>query len=233
MFRKHIVAITAILSCGLSLSSARVEAQDIGRYRDMGLGSSLASVAAANGLTTSDAKIIHQRPAIIHDLEWRSTSFLSAALATGDPVRELVFSFYNDQLFRIVVNYDKQRTEGLTDADLIGVVSAIYGSPTTLATTKPRASESQQQADRDTVIGRWENADATVTLLRAQYPTPVSLVVLSKRLSGLARAAQTEALRLDRIEAPQREVDRLKNEAAVERASGEKARFANKATFKP
>jgi hypothetical protein len=233
MSRIHIIAVIAGLSWSLSLSGARVEAQAVGSYRDADLGSSLTSIAAANGLLPGDAKVIHQRPAIIQDLEWRSSNFLSDALKTSDPVREILFSFYNDQLFRIVVNYDKQRTEGLTDADLIDAMSATYGSPSTLATSKPRASESQLQADRDTVIGRWESADATVTLLRAHYPTPVSLVVLSKRLSGLARAAQTEAIRLDRLEAPQREVDRLKTEAAAERASGEKARFANKAAFKP
>jgi hypothetical protein len=225
--------LAAALACTLWLSSPLLDAQEVGRYRDVHLGSSVRTVAGAHGLTAEDATVIHQRPAIIQNMEWRPPRFLADAVETSDPVREIVFSFYNDQLFRIVVSYDRKRTEGLTDADLIDVVAATYGTPTTLAPTKPRTFESPQDADQDAVIARWENAESSVALLRGRSPATVSLIVLSKRLSGLARTADAEAIRLDRAEAPQREVDRLKKEADARRASGETARPANKAAFKP
>jgi len=38
-----------------------------------------------------------------------------------------VFSFYNDQLSKLVVDYDHDRTAGLTDTDLIDALSIEYG----------------------------------------------------------------------------------------------------------
>jgi hypothetical protein len=176
--------------------------------------------------------VIHQRPAIIQDLEWRPRS-LSGPTVQQDPVREVLFSFYNDQLFRIVVNYHRDRTLGLTDTDLIAALSAVYGSPATPTVGRPRASETSDYINDDTVIARWENMDSSVARLRAAYPTPVRLVLLSKRLAGLARTAAAAAVRLDEQEAPQREAERLKQEADANRVSEGKARSANKAAFKP
>jgi hypothetical protein len=220
-----------VLSC-LVLASALVQAQELGQYRDVRLGSNLVTVATANGLTPANARVIHRRPSTMQDLEWRPP-FLGGSGVGDDPVREITFSFYDDQLFRIVVNYNRQRTEGLTDTDLIGALTAVYGPPAALGTVKPRASESARDLDQGTVIARWESADASVTLLRARYPTPVSLVVLSKRLDDLARTASTEAIRLDLVEEPQRESDRRQKEANAARAAEEAARPTNRAGFKP
>jgi hypothetical protein len=221
----------------LSLSAPLLYAQDLGRHRDARLGSTLLAVAGAHGLSSADAKIVHERPALIQNLEWRSQRFLSASVATDDPVSEITFSFYNDQLFRIVTNYDRQRTEGLTDADLIEAMTKTYGPPQPLAAA-PKATGSPQSlqsetADKVLVIARWEDAETSVTLQRARYPTPVSLVVLSKGLTALARSADVEATRLNRLEAPGRETARLQKEADETRVSAEKARPANRATFKP
>jgi hypothetical protein len=57
--------------------------------------------------------------------------------------------------------------------------------------------------------------------------------MFSKELDGLARAALTEAVRLDKQEAPQREVERQKRQESDSRAAHEKARVANKAPFRP
>jgi hypothetical protein len=35
-------------------------------------------------------------------------------------VKQIVFSFYDDQLSKMVVDYEQDRTAGMTDADLIG-----------------------------------------------------------------------------------------------------------------
>jgi hypothetical protein len=39
-----------------------------------------------------------------------------------------VFSFYNDQLFRLVITYDRGRTDSMTSGDVIEALSQTYGS---------------------------------------------------------------------------------------------------------
>jgi hypothetical protein len=59
------------------------------------------------------------------------------------------------------------------------------------------------------------------------------MVIYSKRLDALARAAIAEAVRLDDQEAPQREAARQNKKDKENRARQEKARQANKAPFRP
>jgi hypothetical protein len=221
----------------LSLTAPLLHAQDLGRHRDMSLGSNVAAVAGAHGLSSKAVKNVHERPALIQNLEWRSQRFLGESSTANDPLNDITFSFYNDQLFRIVANYDRVRTEGLTDADLIEAMTTAYGQPRPLqpARTAKRSPQSARNAyaDDEQVIARWEDAESAVTLLRTRYPAAVKLVVISKRLASLAQSAEVEAERLDRFEAPGREAARLRQEADDTRVSGEKARPANKAVFKP
>ena len=55
----------------------------------------------------------------------------------------------------------------------------------------------------------------------------------SPRLDALARTADAQAIRLDELEAPRREIARQKKETEDARASQDKARLANKAAFRP
>jgi hypothetical protein len=206
-------------------------AQDLSQYRQFRLGGTLGSIAAAGGVAPAEAKLIHQRPAVIQELRWRPPSDLRLA-ERADPVREVVFTFYNDALFKIAVDYDRQRTEGLTDADLIDALSAAYGSPV-LTGTDRRAPAVPFRPDADTVVARWADADSSLMLLRGSYPTSLRLVVASGRLDTLARTAATDALRQDEREAPQRELDRRGKEVDGRRVAAEKARTANKPAFKP
>jgi hypothetical protein len=59
------------------------------------------------------------------------------------------------------------------------------------------------------------------------------MLVLAKRLDGLAQSAITEANRLDEQEAPQREAERQNKQDGEDRAAQEKARLANKEVFRP
>jgi hypothetical protein len=61
----------------------------------------------------------------------------------------------------------------------------------------------------------------------------VLMVIYSKRLDALARAAIVEAIRLDNQEAPQRETERQNKKDEENRARQEKARRANKGPFRP
>ncbi len=59
------------------------------------------------------------------------------------------------------------------------------------------------------------------------------MVLTSVRLRALAQTAEAQALRMDQRDAPQRERARRQTEADEARASQEKARLANRATFMP
>jgi hypothetical protein len=59
------------------------------------------------------------------------------------------------------------------------------------------------------------------------------MLVFSKRLDALARAAISEAIRLDEQEAPQREIESQKKQDGENRAAQAKARLVNKVAFRP
>jgi hypothetical protein len=222
----------AIASLGLVLSTQPLHGQSGPHYRQFQLGGDVASVSALAGVAGSEATVIHQRPAVIQDLQWRPP--YSASGATGlaaDPVRQIVFSFYNDQLFRLAIDYDRNRTEGMTDADMIEAISSEYG-PLSTVPPKSRLASSQTE-ESGTRVARWGDADYSVVLYRSSYASGFRMLVTSVRLEALARIAEAQALRLDEREAPQREIARQKKEADDTRAAQEKARLANKAGFRP
>jgi hypothetical protein len=194
----------------------------------------LPSVAALSGAAASQAKTIHQRPALMQELEWRPAYYVSGSTTPqNDPVRQIVFSFYDDQLFEVVVDYDPQRTEGMTDADVIEALSAVYGSTSKPAVKKPGISTSQLDQESGTPVARWGDADCSVVLYRSSYASGFRLIVTSLRLNALARTADAPAVRWDAREEPPREMARQKKEADDARASQQTARLANKATFRP
>src|SRR5437773_1113458 len=129
MIRARILAMSL---AGVVISSSGISAQDLSRYREFQLGMSLVAVAQQAGIT-AEARLLHQRPEVIQELMWQAPwSLLSSP--PGDSVTRVLLSFYNDQLFRIVVNYDRERTEGLTVDDMVAALSVTYGRAT-LATT--------------------------------------------------------------------------------------------------
>jgi hypothetical protein len=192
----------------------------------------LLDVAKKADMKPSEAKGIYQRPAVIQELDWRPPSSYSTS-AKGDPVREVLFSFYNGDLYRMVVSYDKERTEGLTDEDMIESISAKYGTPTTPVAKVISSSPSQVYSDSEEVIARWEDAQCSFSLFRFSYGSAPGLLVFSKRLDALAQVAIVEAIHLNEQEAPQREIDRQKQQDDAKRAAAQKARPANKENFRP
>ncbi len=206
-------------------------AQDLSRYRDYALKATVTSVAAKGGVRPDDATTLHQRPATIQELRWR-TPYVYDANGPADPVREMAFTFYDDALYQIVVHYDRDRTEGLTNKDMLDALSVTYGTPA--LAKEPAGTTLPMGAFPDTVIvARWENAESLVTLVRGSYAPDYRLVVMSKPLGTLATNAIREAVRLNALEAPQREAAQRKTVADDARAALDKKRTDNKATFRP
>jgi hypothetical protein len=210
-------------------------AQGLSQYRNFALGSDLASVSTLAGVASSEAKTTHKRPAVLQDLEWRPSRWMpGSTLASTDPVERIVFSFYNDKLFRVVVDYGRDRTEGMTEADMIDAVSASYGTPL-LKTTRPAARVgSRIETESGSPVARWGETGHTVVLYRSSsYRESYRLIVTEVPLNDLARQAETQATRLDDQEAPSREIARQKKERDDGRVAAEKARLANKGVFRP
>jgi len=220
----------AVLVFGAVLWMPLIEAQDLSRYREYQFGMSLPAVAKQADVKQSDAKAVHQRPAMIQELEWRPQH---SASPESDPVKDVLFSFYNGELFRMVVNYDPDKTQGLTNEDLVGVISATYGIPTRPAAKTITFSSAQGYSETEKILARWEDAQYSLNLFRSSYPSTFGMVAFSKRLDAIARLAIINSIRLDQQEAPQREIERQKKEAQENRAMEEKARLANKANFRP
>jgi hypothetical protein len=226
------IRIFAFSFCFIAMSSQAFIAQEAFSYREFQLGSGLASIVKLTGAAPSGAKTIHSRPAMMQDLEWRPRYSQSGASPVADPVGMMLFRFYDDQLFSIVVDYDRKKTEGMSSADMVGAISEIYG-PVTQVPSRRLGSATPPYGFPDTLLGVWGTSDYSLTLFRVSYPESFRLVVALTRLEDLARVASAAAIRMDKDEAPQRELDRQKKEATDIAAAKDKAKTENKAGFKP
>jgi len=216
------------LSCAL-FSISLLSSEDLSSYRNFQLESSLSVVAKQAGMQASEARVIHQRPAMIQELEWQPGSS-PVASSRMDTVQLIIFSFYNGELFRMTVNYDRSRTDGLTAEDMIEAISAKYGTATRPAAEILFTTVFNESAK---VLARWEDAQYSFNLVRTPYQGGFGLVLLSKRLDAQAQASIVEAVRLEAQAAPEREAALVKKQADEKRAEQEKARLANKPNFRP
>jgi hypothetical protein len=212
----------------LVLGTPLVSAQDTLRYRAYALDSSIDSVLTATGSRAADIRVLHQRPALIQELEWRAP-YASSGTEFADPVRTIVFSFCDNALYQVLVNYDLGRTDGLSNGDIIDSLTAVYGAP-----VPAPARNRPLDASADTVVlAQWDRAGSSLTLLRGVYSAEFQLLLTAKASSTRARGAIREARRLDAADAPRREREQRKQEAADATAARDKLRASNKAAFRP
>ncbi len=228
----------AISVFGAVITAAPTYSQDLSRYREFQLGTNLPTVAKQIRVKPSEAKAIHERPAVIQELEWRA-SFTDSS-PRSDSVGNILFRFYNGELYRLVVTYDRERTEGMTAEDLVEAASAKYGTAARpdaeiiLSSTYLFSDGEKLISDRSVkVIARWEDMRYSFNLFQLSPEATFGLVVYSKRLDELAQAAIVESVRLDEQEAPQREIESQKKNDEENRAKQEKARRVNKPPFRP
>jgi hypothetical protein len=231
--------ILAIAIFGAVLSAPSIYSQDLSRYRGFQFETGLPAIAKQAHLKPSDARAIHRRPAVIQELTWEAQSFPSSSPGS-ESVKNILFSFYNGELFRLVVTYDPDRIAGLTAEDIVEAVSAKYGNATRpdaeiiLSSTHFYNGGEKIISDRSgKVLARWEDSQYSFNLFQFSLDPTFGMVMYSKRLDALARAAIVESVRLDDQEAPQRETERQKKKDEENRDRQEKARQANKAPFRP
>ena len=142
---------------------------DLSKYRVFEFGSSLVNVARQAGIS-AEPRVVHQRPEIIHELMWLPVS-AAPSDGAGDSVRKVIFTFYNDQLSRIVVSYDRERTQGLTSEDLVEAVSAMYGVSTPLA--QGITFQVMPPATQEKFVAQWEDPQVLGHSVPIQLPVDV------------------------------------------------------------
>ena len=222
----------ALVLFGMATAPTSLRAEDLSSYRSFRIGSSLTTVAEQAHMDPTKAHISYERPALIQQFTWWPDN--SAASSQTEAVKFLVFTFYNSELCRIFVVYDRNRTQGLSADDLIDSISTVYGNWTRPAASIRTGSSVLYGFDNEEkVIARWQDSQASINLIRSSHDEVYGLILVSKRVDGLAQQAMIEGARLDAVERPQKDIDRKKREAEVERANGEKARVVNLPAFRP
>ena len=225
--------VVAFASLGFVLGGQSLAAQTPLRYREYALESSVASIVKSSGARDFETRTLHERPARIQEVVWRPP-YAPPGNGLADPVRDVRFSFCDDKLYRIVVTYDRQRTEGMTHDDMIEALSRTYGMPllSSRGTTREPVPGGVSEAE-SAIVAQWEDASALLTLTQGTYLPDYRLVLISKTLNERALTSIKESGRLDAQEAPQRDLDRREKKIVDDRIASEKARVINKAAFRP
>jgi hypothetical protein len=209
------------------LSAPSIRGQDLSKYRGFSFGMSLPELSNQVDLRPLHTKLIQKHPPVIQELTcWPGNS--SDYSLQADSVGQIFFSFYNGELFRILVTYDRDATHGLTAEDMVEAISTIYG---TAARPADEINFPTNELFRSTqkVIARWEDSQYSINLVRSTFLNSFALVMFSKRLDGQADAAIAKSLKLEGQEDPQKEIDRQKKETD----DLEAARQRNRKIFRP
>lgn len=217
------------LCCGTLVFAGGLSAADLAQYRDFRLGMDRQSVARLAKSAPSQDKVLHRKPALLEEIEWRPEAPESSSQT--DPVRAGVFSLYDGVLYRVLITYDDIKTAGLTREDLTGALSGLYGAAAHPAASIPVFSEGIEE--NASVLAQWEDADNLVRLVRIAYRGRIALLLTSKRYQNMAEQALVEARRIELQEAPQRDAARQKQLAEDEQTALVKARTINKPNFRP
>ena len=192
-------------------SAQLIYGQDLSKYRTFSFGMSLATVSKQVNLDASELQLIHQQPAVIQELTWYPPQPFGSSRA-AEPVQKILFSFENGALYRILVTYDSSAIKGLTDEDMIRVISAKYGVATRpVAEVNFPTNPSYNSTEK--VIARWEDNQYSLSLIRSSVPETFAIVMFDKRLDAQAEVSIAESVQQERQEAPQKEAARVKKVA--------------------
>src|SRR6266567_4051806 len=157
-----------------------------------------------------------------------STTVVAVISYQSDTVEQILFSFYNGELYKISVTYDRSSTEGLTEEDMVKSISAKYGPPTYVALAIDYAPNDRHGVTQ-TPVASWEDAQYSFNLVRSSFTDHLGLVIYSKRVNADAELHIAEAVKLEEQEGPQKEADRLKKQTD----DLETARQKNRKMFRP
>jgi hypothetical protein len=211
----------------LLFTAPLLRAQDFSKYRHFTLGMNLTRVLEGTNQKMVDVKVIHGRPALVQEVNWWPPN-LPGTSYQSDTVEQILFSFYNGELYKISVTYDQTSTEGLTDEDMVKSISAKYGPATYVALPINLTKNDRYDVTQKTVAS-WADAQYSFNLVRSSFSDHLGLVIYSKRVNAEAELAVLEAVKLEEQEGPQREAERQKKQID----DLEVARQKNQKSFHP
>jgi hypothetical protein len=211
----------------LLLAAPLLRGQDLSKYRHFTFGMSLTRVLERTDQKMADAKVLHGRPALIQELTWWPPTLPGTSLRS-DNVEQILLSFYNAELYKICVTYDRTSTEGLTAEDMVKSISAKYGPATSVKPGVDSATNERYDMKQKPVAS-WEDSQYSLNLIRSSSSGSFELLIYSKRLNAEAEVALAEAVKLEKLEEPQREAERQKKQMD----DLEVARQKNQKIFRP
>jgi len=175
----------------------------------------------------AEVKVIHGRPALIQELTWWPSNIPGTSYRS-ETVEQILFSFYNGQLYKISVTYDRTSTEGLTVEDVVKSISAKYG-PATNVVPEINATKNDRYDVKQKPVASWEDAQYSFNLVRSSFSDDLGLIIYSKLVNAEAELAIVEGVRLEEQEGPQTEAERVKKQMD----DLEVARQKNQKTVRP
>ncbi len=211
----------------LLLTTPSLRGQDLSKYRHFTFGMSLTRVLERTDQKMADVKVLHGRPALIQELTWWPPN-LSGTSFRSDTVEQILLSFYNAELYKISVTYDRTSTEGLTAEDMVKSISAKYG-PATSVKPEVDSATNERYDMKQKPVASWEDSQYSLNLIRSSSSGSFELLIYSKRLNAEAEVALAEAVKLEKLEEPQREAERQKKQIG----DLEAARQKNQKSFRP
>lgn len=211
----------------LLFAAPSLRSQDLSKYRHFTLGMSLAKVLERTEQKLADVKMIHSQPAQIQELTWWPPA-LPGISSRSDSVEQILFSFYNSELYGISVTYDRASTEGLTAEDMMLSISAKYGPATSVVPETSSANDDVYPL-RLKRIASWEDDHYSLNLVRSSFTDRLGLTMYSRRVTAEAELAAVDAVKLEEQEGPQREAERLKRKTD----DLETERQKNRKVFRP
>jgi hypothetical protein len=211
----------------LLLTAPLLRAQDLSKYRHFTLGMSLTRVLERTDQKMAGVKVIHGRPALIQEVTWWPPNIPGSSYRS-DTVEQILFSFYNAELYKISVTYDRTSTEGLTAEDMVKSISAKYG-PATSVKPEVDSATNERYDMRQKPVATWEDSQYSFNLVRSSFSGSFELLIYSKRLNAEAEVALAEAVKLEKEEEPQRKAERQKKQTGDLEASRQK----NQKSFRP
>jgi len=221
-FRFLALSLTALLFVAPIL-----RAQDFSKYRDFSLGTNLATVLKRTEKKLADVTTTHGAPALFQEVTWWPSS-LPGASSRSDSVEQVLFYFFNKELYKIAVTYDQSSTEGLTAEDLIRTISAKYGPPASIV-PEPAVTLNIGYDMQQKTVASWQDSQYRLNLVRTASSDRFGLVIYSKRVNADAELGLVEAAKLEKEQAPAKEAERQKKETDAL----ELTRQLNQRSFRP
>jgi len=219
---------SSILCLGAVLLAApSLRGQDFSKYRSFSLGTNLATVLKHTDKKLADVTVTHEGLPLFQEMTWWPPNIPGPSFR-ADSVEQILFSFYNGQLYKISVAYDQASTEGLTAGDMVKSLTATYGTATSVA---PEADYTSVQRNdiKQKPVALWEDSQYSLNLVRSTFTDRFGLIISSKPVNAEAELALAEALKLEKEDGPKKDAERQKKQTD----DLELARQKNQKKFRP